>query len=477
MNQKKCEVFPEAIKVEEEEEEKPDIVDCAGSFIEEEHINEFVTKLQRYEIDKLIEHIDEKVMSGDFCTKMSPRKVIDEIKNLTLEDPDNFNMKRYAVVYNIVDSFGKVELDIFLQVVETKIEEGLVVEENSSSDFDDEFLVSANHSPTTEHSVNSNLIDSFFQCHICSTELESVEKLEQHVEEAHFLSYCCSICDQKFEQKLELQKHIKQVHCAQELEGPEDALEVPERRKHSNKETSVQEKQFVKRKVFIGSNLKCDDCSKVFGNAKTLERHSKRFHNENSTAKVLCDICNTKVNDLKTHMKSHEEKKFQCDKCPKRYRTKFDLKTHTNSVHLGVKETCPHCGKLTANLSKHIYGNHMHEFPCEICGRIFARQTQLNYHLKAHERGTIIQKATPDVLKEKKRIANHKYLAKKRERQKEDKELHEHEKTQKRAWARKNREKLIKYKREYYEKKREEGVKLYYKVNDGGILTEDTDHQ
>jgi len=346
-----------------------------------------------------------------------------------------------------------------------------------------------------------------------------VQELEHHVEVLHLSipsMFCCSICDGKFGTKIDLQKHIKQVHCADELVCPnceqifdsEDALEEHIADTHSEEKNDIacphcqemmvdidfledhifenHQSKSKRKKIFVGSNLKCKDCDKTFGNEQTLERHTKKFHTGKKGPKVMCDICNTEVSDLKTHIKSHEEKKFQCEKCPKRYRTKFDLKTHMKSVHLSIKEPCPHCGRLTANLSKHIYGNHMHEFPCEICGKVFARQTQLNYHLKAHERGTIVEKAPPDVLKEKKKLANLKYLEKRRERKKENKELHEHEKTLKRVWARKNREKLLKYKRDYYERKRDDAVATaanqnqgvkYFQVGDGGILNEEIVHE
>jgi len=335
MNKQKCEDLIE-VKAEEEEEvdEKPDIVSCDGPTIDQEHIKEFVYKLQRYEIDKLIEHIDEKVLNGDFFTKMPVKKVIDEIENLATEDPDNFNMKRYAIIYNIIDSFGKTELDIFLQIVESKIENGFETEEDLPENkyYDDE------HSPN-DNSVEINPMDSFFHCHICFIEFASVEELEQHVEEIHFVTFCCSICDEKFEEKADLQKHIKQVHCVEELGCPgcdnyfhsEEALEAHVLQSHSKRavnkscphchekvdclESHLKEKhkESPKKKVFIGSNIKCVDCHKVFGNVKTLERHSKRFHGGKEHTKVMCDFCNTEVSDIKTHMKSHEEKKFQCE--------------------------------------------------------------------------------------------------------------------------------------------------------------------
>eukprot|EP00092_Neocalanus_flemingeri_P001428 GFUD01001524.1.p1 GENE.GFUD01001524.1~~GFUD01001524.1.p1 ORF type:complete len:496 (+),score=120.83 GFUD01001524.1:54-1541(+) len=487
--------FQTDVKVEEEEdaEVKPDIIDCGGPVLKHQQIKDFVRKLQRYEIDKLIEHIDEKVLSGDFSTKMSVIKVIEEIEKLEIEDANNFNMKRYAIIYNIVDSFGKEELDIFLEVVEMKLESGF---ENDTS---------RDELNSSEIEVENDSIENFFKCHICTKDFECVEELELHVEKFHLRSpvtFFCSICDQKFEEKRQLRMHIRKVHCNEEIHcleceqifETEELLTAHISEIHFDKELNVtcphcqdlvqehrledhmkenHQKKSSRKKVFVGSNLKCNDCDKTFGNSQTLERHTKRFHTSNKGPKVMCEICNTEVNDKKTHMKSHEEKKFQCEQCPKRYRTKFDLKTHMKSVHLGVKESCPHCGKLTANLSKHIYGNHMHEFPCEICGKVFARQTQLNYHLRAHERGTIIEKAPPDVLKEKKKMANLKYLEKRRERKKDNKELHEHEKTLKRVWARKNREKLMKYKKEYYERKRE-GVVKHFKVGEGGILKEES---
>jgi len=504
------------VEVKIEEEEKPDIIDLEGPVIEQDNIEQFVNKLQRYEIDKLIEHIDEKVLTGDFSTKLGPSRVLQEIEKLDIEDSSSFNMKRYAIIYNIVDSLSKKDLDLFLEIVELKIESGLSDESKLESSIYDE----------------DNTLENVYNCHACFEGFDCIESLEIHVEKSHLtipVTFCCSICDEQFQNKNNLCNHIKEVHCSDQIKcfECEELFESEELlskhmvelhndqtirtvchicdqaiqesslakhiiSKHENKsdvkndiicansgdgfgDSEINRKQHDKLSsniLSVGSNLKCKICDKIFGSSETLERHIKRLHTEKEGPKEFCYVCITYVRDLKMHMKSHEEKKFQCEKCPKRYRTKFDLKTHVKSVHLGVKEPCPHCGKMTANLKKHVYGNHMHEFPCEICGKVFARQTQLNYHLRAHERGTIIEKATPDVIKEKKKLANLKYLEKRRERKKEDKELHEHEKTLKRIWAKKNREKLMKYKREYYERKREGSVK-HFKVGEGGVLKEE----
>lgn len=163
---------------------------------------------------------------------------------------------------------------------------------------------------------------------------------------------------------------------------------------------------------------------------------------------LQCEICKSEVVNLRSHMKSHQDKKLKCDYCEKIYRTNFDRRSHINSAHLAKLEACSTCGKLTANLRKHIYGNHQHSIPCEKCGKTFARQSQLKYHLEAHERGTIVVKADPEILRERKRLANRKYLDKRNILKKNNKELHEHERNLKRIWARKNRAKLLEYKKE-----------------------------
>lgn len=358
------------------------------------YISDFVRKLSRREMDEAIERISNKISEDDFHPKMSVASVIFEITILdeALEDPLDETV-RIDTILSIVDSLDRITLDIFLEIIEIKIESG-----------------NFNH-----FSAESEVCDSCGEC------FDSMVNLVNHLEQSHVEEMLdCPQCGEMLPGSC-LRKHIDSTH-------------VP---------TSASA-DFI---------YDCDVCKKDFVSSLALKRHKKKEHTEESL-KTDCTECSAAVTDMNTHMKSHEEKKFCCEHCSKRYRTKFDLKTHMNSVHLKVFSTCPHCGRQTANLNKHIYGNHTNEFPCNICGKRFARQTQLNYHIKAHDRGTIIEKAAPDIQKERKRLANKKYLEKRKARKVLDSELHEHEKNLKRIWARKNREKLMKYKKEYNEKKK-----------------------
>ena len=190
----------------------------------------------------------------------------------------------------------------------------------------------------------------------------------------------------------------------------------------------------------IESGFSGNDDSRASGEPNECSIKSKKT--------LQCEICKSEVVNLRSHMKTHQDKKLKCEYCEKIYRTNFDRRSHMNSAHLAKLEACPTCGKLTANLRKHFYGNHQHSIPCEKCGKTFARQSQLKYHLQAHERGTIVVKADPEILRERKRLANKKYLDKRNILKKTNKELHDHERNLKRIWARKNRAKLLEYKKE-----------------------------
>ena len=360
------------------------------------HIGQFVSQLSRQEMDDAIEHITGRVTQGELVALLPPGQVIQVIKGMQeTGDTQEVHAEKWGTVCSVLDSFDRGALDIFLEEVEVKIELGL------------------------------NLAALPETCDSCGECFSSVEALVSHIEQDH-------------EEEV-----LDCPQCGDQLHGVPMAEHMANMHKH----------RLMPTRVKLELSHECTLCDQTFVSTLAVKRHVKKVHRQ-AEAKVECTECSALVTDLNTHMKSHQEKKFACNDCPKKYRTNFDLKTHMKSVHLKVLDTCPHCGRQTANLKKHIYGNHTNDFPCDLCGRHFARQTQLNYHMKAHERGTIVEKAGPDVQKERKRVANQKYLEKRKVRKEMDADLHEHEKNLKRIWARKNRDKLMKYKKEYYEKKR-----------------------
>ena len=78
----------------------------------------------------------------------------------------------------------------------------------------------------------------------------------------------------------------------------------------------------------------CSECGKAFP-GKQLQRHIYKMHS-NLHKKYFCDICNLSFyfpSDLRRHQINHEDPKFKCEHCLKRFKTKFNLNRHIKFCH------------------------------------------------------------------------------------------------------------------------------------------------
>ncbi|XP_046571557.1 zinc finger protein 879-like [Haliotis rubra] len=105
----------------------------------------------------------------------------------------------------------------------------------------------------------------------------------------------------------------------------------------------------------------CSICGKTFKSNSALQTHSV-IHMEARKVSAECNVCQkmVKINAMYIHMKSHEEKKFLCNFCGKRFSLKHQLSNHEKS-HLGLKAHA-----------------------CELCDRRFTLPHQLRAHRKTH---------------------------------------------------------------------------------------------
>uniref|UniRef100_A0A182WE82 Protein krueppel n=1 Tax=Anopheles minimus TaxID=112268 RepID=A0A182WE82_9DIPT len=143
------------------------------------------------------------------------------------------------------------------------------------------------------------------------------------------------------------------------------------------------------------------------------KRTKKPPHKE----QIVCSVCGTKVNNIKSHMVIHSARAHKCDQCPKSFTSRNKLQSHVNGVHLRKRDfKCDICHK--AFLEKNNLKGHMrihngdrkyacnlcsktflfagtlrchmlthtqekrHE--CEVCGKLFLLRTTLNKHLRVH---------------------------------------------------------------------------------------------
>lgn len=104
----------------------------------------------------------------------------------------------------------------------------------------------------------------------------------------------------------------------------------------------------------------------------------------------LCTLCPAKFvckSDVLKHIRSTHTnpRPFQCPKCPRRLRSKFDLTEHDN-VHEGIKPyACQECGlryhhkvSLQMHAKSHLPSQNL---ACEYCGNVFPFRTRLLSHI------------------------------------------------------------------------------------------------
>ncbi|KAK0094497.1 hypothetical protein PV326_010719 [Microctonus aethiopoides] len=153
-----------------------------------------------------------------------------------------------------------------------------------------------------------------------------------------------------------------------------------------------------------GEEIRVDDnveCSTVDGQSGYSCKLCRKFYERRDKCTVhvkthlgikqySCTLCSAKFvckSDVMKHIRcSHTNPRpMQCPKCPKRFRSKFDLTEHDN-VHKGVKPyQCNKCGQSyhhKVSLQMHVK-SHLppQNLACEYCGKVFPFRTRLLSHI------------------------------------------------------------------------------------------------
>uniref|UniRef100_A0A336M1T2 CSON007895 protein n=1 Tax=Culicoides sonorensis TaxID=179676 RepID=A0A336M1T2_CULSO len=129
----------------------------------------------------------------------------------------------------------------------------------------------------------------------------------------------------------------------------------------------------------------CDLCQKGYKWKCYLKEHIEFMHLRIRYDCKLCDKFYFKIDSLKCHEKSHNEKKYTCDVCGTKFHNLNTIKRHLTSIHLRIKESCEICGKLfhPEHLKNHINRIHLNIKPysCEICKRKFSIKSEIVKHM------------------------------------------------------------------------------------------------
>ncbi|XP_059618538.1 zinc finger protein 33A-like [Phlebotomus argentipes] len=224
-----------------------------------------------------------------------------------------------------------------------------------------------------------------WSCEVCGRRYPNRSSMNAHRSYAHKLKpeiIPCKRCGKTFKSRTEKTGHECTRHCVQcdkMISGKHFAT-------HEMRHRST-EKAF-----------KCDQCSKEYHTPADLNGHKLSAHVKGES--TLCVVCGKMVKqlNLKMHLRTHEprseaeKRSFACAECSKVYCSAASLKSHFESVHLGMKRLkvkCPHCEmrfKGHSERTAHIYKYHLKKalFSCHHCRKDFYHRNNYTNHIKVH---------------------------------------------------------------------------------------------
>ena len=211
--------------------------------------------------------------------------------------------------------------------------------------------------------------DTSVNCPICKKD-HSIEHLE--VEYKHCVKgswrvgagdTMCTGCGKSFTgnySKKHLNMHIK-FACP---EGPKEKLWCDKCGKGFASKLAIRDHIRTAHENFV---FQCEFCPKTFKSRHTWHDHRNKVHSTDN--KYQCEVCGLKMGSLthkKTHERTHQEPQFQCSFCEKKLKTP-KAKIFHERQHTGEKPfKCPHCENAFASLhglTQHKKGVHRIEGP------------------------------------------------------------------------------------------------------------------
>ena len=257
------------------------------------------------------------------------------------------------------------------------------------------------------------------QCEICNKRFSDSSDMKKHVKYTHGkCKFQCEMCAKTFGHSSSLKKHIKSTH-----EGLKayKCSECP--KSYNNSGTLFKHKKTVHE----GIKFQCDICFKSFTQPRNLQNHKKVLHSKNSHENIKCQECLqifANIYSMKTHTQTVHLgiKLFECKHCGKAFTNPRNMNIHINSFHKSENERdifeCKYCKKLyrsSVNLRKHV--NDYHEKPkkhtCEICGKACLPSNLKAHQKRMHEKHSNDQKCDicSKVLDGKSKLINHKKMS------------------------------------------------------------------
>lgn len=170
----------------------------------------------------------------------------------------------------------------------------------------------------------------------------------------------CKECRKLFASRDHLKIHVEKQHSAERLQCAEcngkPVKNMAEHRRNVHRADS---------RAGCG-NLRpapCGRCGKMFSTAYGAKTHEQTVHQTGGKKKSeVCPLCHKGFRDprsLARHTKEvHAENSFECNVCGKFFPVKHSLMKHVQNVHHPTRSPCPYCELDVIHLAGHLTLTH-----------------------------------------------------------------------------------------------------------------------
>lgn len=162
---------------------------------------------------------------------------------------------------------------------------------------------------------------------------------------------------------------------------------VPDNEDDVDGDDDDEDEQLVRDAELINGRYRCKFCDKTLATQNTLKLHI-RLHLKKKLK--VCSICGhgfSKNSHLDRHMKTHIEKKQECQFCHTIFESHQKLRAHMVALHVDVNASSSTEEARTSIVPwTQANGNKIGQ--CMICDAVFENLSQLRYHLNWHETTT-----------------------------------------------------------------------------------------
>ena len=167
-------------------------------------------------------------------------------------------------------------------------------------------------------------------CPICTTHTTNMKRhmTGQHGDK---LQFPCDVCNKTFTQKFHMKTHKDRMHLGNRNKHPCTFCTHS-----SNSRSDLKTHQLTHQQ---NEPTPCNKCDKEFTHARAMRIHVNRVHAV-TTVEFNCNICLRKFRtkaELKQHTEVHKkEKQFKCDQCPREFKRNAQLTSHKKKKHVEI---------------------------------------------------------------------------------------------------------------------------------------------